>query len=215
MHLYKQQMAPAIQKIALDAAAAFSPEALLAHQASVLINAGLSTEEEMELAAEHVPRSGPFLFIPRDRSSAPELTKHVAASYQGIGSRIDVEHPIHDAVASLAQGGYFLVGYDETIASREISASESKEECRNRGRSPLTATEVGFRLMYFPRTLGEMQFAAAGSYISRGEGKDPHVPVFFIPGSGNNLVLGSFLEGHRSTHTLFPSCQERVSVQHH
>jgi hypothetical protein len=211
MQTQQPLLSPVAQKIALFAAATPSLKDLFAHQANILIATGLSTEKEIDLAAKHVPQSSPFIFIPENRPSVSEMQRlmlHMANSYEMATGRVDLNHPIHDTV-EVPEGGYFLTDYDETVEACKVSAAECENVLVDRGRLPLTATEIGFRLLYFPHALDDVQFAATGSCIHKEE--DDHVPVFFLINGTRTLALGSFARRHHSKFTTFPSCRERVA----
>ncbi len=213
-------LSPTSQRLALLPVSTPPAGAVFLHQANVLLRTGLSTREEIDSVASVVPSSGPFIFIPGRRALTFEkvagvLLSGIASSYRaGMASRVDLKHPVRDI--ETPDEPYFITGYDETPQSHKVSAAERAMMFMANQRSPLTALELSYRLLYSPGVLGEAQFAAAGSAIERGE-EDSHVPVFFLSGGneGNTLILGSFLREHRSKHTNFPSCRERVRVPRH
>lgn len=211
----RQELSPASQKLALLPISTPPAQAVFFHQASVLQRAGLSTREELAYAASYVPPSGPFLFIPKLRaerfSEILLLMSAIATAYRsGMASRVGLKHPVHDVVET-SDEPYFITGYDETLSSGGVSAEEYARACKiSPDRcSPLTAVELAYRLLYFPEALDKTQFAAAGSYLLRGE-EVTHVPVFLLPEGSGTLVLDSFLREHHSKHTVFPSCRKRV-----
>lgn len=209
------QLSPASQRLALLPVSTPPAEAVFFHQADALLRAGLSTRAELDYAASFVPERGPFLFIPSGRSVISErdiargllvMLGAIATLYHtGMASRLDLKHPVKSEETPM--GAYFITGYDETTVAEKISAVDVLAN------NPLTAMELAFRLLYFPGALAETQFAAAGSFVDRGE-EDAHVPVFFLPGGngGDTLVLSSFLRRHHSRVTLFPSCGKRVPI---
>ncbi len=209
------QLSPASQRLALLSVSTPPAEAIFFHQAAALLQAGLSTREELDYAAGCVPRKGPFLFIPEQRiSSTAILLSAIAAAYRaGLASRVDINKDLTIRHVPMPGMGYFITDYDETLQPHKVSAAERTMAFMASQRSPLTMMELGYRLLYFPNALGEMQFAAAGSVIERGE-EDSHVPVFSLPegSESDTLILSSFLREHHSGCTLFPSCKERVRV---
>lgn len=214
--LLSQLLSRRAQDIAFCNPSTPTPEDLFGHQANVLLGLGLSSEQELNLAGKHLPRSGPFLFVPADRPSDTNMRNMmglVARTYGMATTRIDLKHPVCNVVG-VPTGAYFITGYDETLDPDKASAAEIEVLFNCRGRLPLTALEVGFRLMYGPHALEDKQFGSVGSHIERGQQKEWHVPVFQLCRDTETLriILGSFLSEHHSSHTLFPSCTERVGI---
>ncbi len=205
---------PATKKIAFERAYPPSAAELFGHQAETLRRLGLCTIEELAAAEERIPLNAPFVFVPGKAShlGIAELVRYVGVSYGRAAGACRIEQVDHPVSTAGGDGGYFLTDYRDAF-NRHENMSESAQEhttklLRNR-RSPLTAVELAFRLIYFPEALEEYQFGAAGSSCRGGE----HTPVFFIPHDGSGVpALDSFDFRHRSGCTLFPSCGERVRM---